>query len=94
VVKIGLGLPKSLLGPLCQIVILELCTCIDMAHPQHLLNSDNVSYPLWYLGSNDIDQLFVGVIIAITEGWGADILIEFAFEDIVNYCLVNCCASS
>ena len=75
----SLGLTKRFLGPFGEIIILELSTCIDMAHPQHFFNPNDISYSLWYLGCNNADQFFVCIMVAVTEGGGADILIEFAF---------------
>ena len=90
----SLGLAKRFLGPFGEIIILELSTCIDMAHPQHFFNPNDISYSLWYLGGNNVDQFFVGIMVTVTEDGCANILIEFAFEDIVNYCLIDCRTSS
>jgi hypothetical protein len=59
-----------------------------VTHSHHFLRPDDISDPSWDLSRYDRDQTAIAFMVAIAEDWGAKVLVEFTFEDVVDYCLV------
>ena len=77
--ELSFGLFQRFFDLFGHVAVFKLSSCKNMTHSEHFLYSDNIFDSLWNLRGNDLNELFVFFMIAVTESWVTDILVEFAF---------------